>query len=237
MKKHIIITGASRGIGDALATLCEQQGHEVLRIARTLPEDTDNGLKIDLTEKDAHFMIKNWLQQHKMESVALINNAGTVEPIGKVGQLCHDQLETAIALNLSAPIRLSNLFTHLLQDLPIDKRIMNISSGAGRSINEGWSIYGMTKCGLDHFTQTAFAEQLNEKYPIQFVSIAPGIIQTNMQAMIRQSSVEQFPDVERFIKYDKQNALATPEETAARLLDYLWSEKMGTQPLADIRHV
>lgn len=116
MKKHIIITGASRGIGDALATLCEQQGHEVLRIARTLPEDTDNGLKIDLTEKDAHLMIKNWLQQHKMESVALINNAGTVEPIGKVGQLCHDQLETAIALNLSAPIRLSNLFTHLLQD-------------------------------------------------------------------------------------------------------------------------
>ena len=72
---------------------------------------------------------------------------------------------------------------------------------------------------------------------MQFVSIAPGIIQTNMQATIRQSSIEQFPDVERFIEYDKQNALATPEETAARLLDYLWSEKMGTQPLADIRHV
>ena len=65
------------------------------------------------------------------------------------------------------------------------KRILNISSGAGRNPYEGWGAYCTTKAGLDHFSRVVAMEQANEQYPVEIVSIAPGIIDTDMQATIR----------------------------------------------------
>ena len=154
-------------------------------------------------------------------SFTLINNAATVEPVGKVSSLSSEAIQQAIELNLTAPIELSNEFMQVLGDMPVEKQIVNISSGAGRNAYEGWGIYCTTKAGLDRFSEVVRLEQQRSKYPTGIVSIAPGIIDTDMQETIRSSSIEGFPLLDQFIDYKETGKLSTPEDTACRLLEWM----------------
>ena len=107
-------------------------------------------------------------------------------------------MKLAIALNLTAPMILSNAFIMKLKDFEGTKRIVNISSGAGRNAYEGWGTYCTTKAGLDHFSRVVALEQENAEYPVDIVSIAPGIIDTGMQETIRGSKEEAFPLLDQF---------------------------------------
>ncbi len=238
--KVYIITGASKGIGHAMATILEAEGHKVLRIARSNPNNLPNLLTLDITESVATNRIIEWLTPFLpiATEINLINNAGIVEPINLVGELDDEKMTQAIALNITALVRLTNAFVNSVQSLAITKNVMNISSGAGRHVYEGWSIYCMTKAAVDHFSRAMHLEQTEQKHPIQVVAIAPGVIDTDMQNTIRGSNKEAFPNVERFKAMKASGSLLSPQECASKLLSYLHSPLMQTNgAIADIRDI
>ncbi len=234
-----IVTGASKGIGEALANQLETEGHNVLRLARTNPKQLPNLVSVDLTNIDEAIAAMNHWAKPRLataSSITLINNAGTVEPMGVVGKMDIAQLSQALILNIGAVIGLTNAFVALTDNFNGQKFVMNISSGAGRNAYEGWGVYCATKAAVDRFTEVLFNEQKSSTNPIKATSIAPGIIDTDMQSVIRSSTEELFPNLEKFIDYKKTGKLSTTEDTASALINYLRSEKMGISAISDIRH-
>lgn len=234
-----IITGASKGIGLSLANQLTEKGKQVIGLARTKPAEAKHFINVDLTETEKlPKILAELIQQYKDEatSFTLINNAGTVEPIGLMGTVEGHSVADALAINLTAPMILSNTFIKELADFTGTKKIVNISSGAGRKAYEGWGVYCTTKAGLDHFSRVVAAEQATEKYPVHIVAIAPGIIDTDMQQTIRASNQDVFPLVERFIDYKAEGQLSSPEETARKLIAFIETANLKqVGPIADIR--
>lgn len=235
----VIITGASKGIGLSLLKQLQARGKHVIGLARTIPTEAQHFIKVDLLENEKlPAIIKDIIHQYKegATSFTLINNAGTVEPIGLVGTVESAAITDALAINLTAPIVFSNTFITELADFEGPKKIINISSGAGRKAYEGWAIYCTTKAGLDHFSSVVALEQATEENPVDIVAIAPGIIDTSMQETIRSSNQAAFPLLERFVEYKAEGMLSSPEETARKLIRFMEEadfKKIG--PIADIR--
>src|SRR5690606_13154264 len=126
----------------------------------------------------------------------LVNNAGTVDPVSlSDGLLDAAAIESAFTLNVVSAMVLSAAF---LRSAPTqaDRRILNISSGAGRKPTRGWPVYCATKAALDHYTRV-----LAEEHPdIRVSALAPGVVDTAMQAHIRDSSRDHFPELDRFLQ-------------------------------------
>lgn len=238
--KAFIITGVSKGIGLELAKQLSRAGHFVVGIART--ERELEGMKFiqaDLSKpKNLESLVNEIIESaaQSIGSFTLINNAGMVDPIGLIGAVSAEEMTKAIAVNLTAPMIISNTFISKLKGFEGSKRIVNISSGAGRNAYEGWGTYCATKAGLDHFSRVVALEQLNAKHPVEIVSIAPGIIDTGMQEAIRASNEEAFPLLERFIDYKEQGLLSSPEQTAQKLISFIENKDFKeVGPIVDIR--
>lgn len=235
-----IVTGASKGIGLQLATQLTEKGKKVIGVARKNRENHPYFIEADLAKTDQlDELLNNIIEEHYEEakSFTLINNAGMVDPIGLIGSVQEKDIAQAVALNLTAPIVLCNTFIEKLANFTGEKRILNISSGAGRKEYEGWGVYCTTKAGLDHFSRTVALEQKRISNPVKIVSIAPGIIDTGMQEVIRSSKEETFPLLDQFIQYKEQGLLSSSEETAAKLISFMENENFeGVGPIADIRN-
>ncbi|WP_303968298.1 SDR family NAD(P)-dependent oxidoreductase [Sporosarcina ureae] len=235
----IIITGASKGIGKELLCQYKEAGATVYGLARTNPEQEQSMFEVDLVDVEkATAILQGVISQHigEASSFTLINNAGMVDPISLVGSLDPQKVEQAIKVNLTAPILLTNTFIDTLKDFMGTKKIMNISSGAGRSASEGWGVYCTTKAGLDQFSRVIALEQKATSYPTGVVSIAPGIIDTGMQETIRSSSEQQFPHLKRFEAYKQEGQLSSAHETAEKLKRFAMEvDFLETDTIADIR--
>lgn len=235
-----IITGASKGIGFELLKQLQAKGKKVIGMARTSPEGAENFVSVDLAETaELEKVLTGIIDENIAEasSFTLINNAGTVEPIGLIGEVDSSEMAKALTVNLTAPMILSNGFIARLKDYEGKKRVVNISSGAGRNPYEGWGTYCTTKAGLDHFSRVTALEQENAVYPVDVVAIAPGIIDTGMQETIRSSTEEVFPMLDRFIDYKEQGLLSSAEQTAEKLIAFMeHADFKAVGPIADIRN-
>lgn len=236
-----IITGTSKGIGFELAKQLSEAGHFVVGVARTESELKGvTFIKADLSKTENLESLMNEVigaAPQNAISFTLINNAGMIDPIGLIGAVNPEEISKAMAVNLTAPMIISNAFISKLKDYKGSKRIVNISSGAGRNAYEGWGTYCATKAGLDHFSRVVAIEQLNAENPVEIVSIAPGIIDTGMQEMIRSSKEDAFPLLEKFTDYKEQGLLSSAEQTAEKLISFMGNEnfkKVGT--VVDIRN-
>lgn len=163
--------------------------------------------------------------------VLLVNNAGLLEPIGRLEQQDPASVARTVAVNLGAALALSAAFTRATEGIA-DRRILHVSSGAARNAYAGWSVYCATKAALDHHAR---AVALDKSPGLRIASVAPGVIDTDMQALIRGTPADHFPDRDRFVEMQKQGALRSPEEAAAALVNYLLSQDFGTEPVTETR--
>jgi NAD(P)-dependent dehydrogenase (short-subunit alcohol dehydrogenase family) len=239
-----ILTGHTRGLGAAIAADLLGRGMGVLGLARgtapTLAARFPQALAqvaLDLADSAA---LTNWLAgpalKHWLagsEMVLLINNAGTVQPIGPLALQEPGAVARAVALNVAAPLILASALA-AARGPHAPCRIVHLSSGAARTAYPGWSVYCATKAALD---QHARAVAIDQNRDLRICSLAPGVVDTGMQAEIRASSLEQFPQRQRFDELKRDGELTDPTVCAQRLVNYLLSERFGTVPVEDLRGV
>jgi NAD(P)-dependent dehydrogenase (short-subunit alcohol dehydrogenase family) len=230
-----IVTGQSKGLGEALARELAGRGIAVLGLARgemLEPGPLVRQLRLDLADSAA---LAAWLAGPALQEfiggdprTLLINNAGVVEPIGPSERQDPLAVARAVALNVAAPLML----TAALARLPGEKRVVHISSGAGRAPYAGWNIYCATKAALD---QHARAAALDGTPGLLICSLAPGIIDTPMQAAIRHADADLFPMKERFVALHRDGELTAPAECARQLVEHVLGDAFGRNPVEDLR--
>jgi sepiapterin reductase len=241
-----ILTGASRGIGAAMArglakpgtrliTLARREDPELAAYARSQDAQLEQ-LSVDLSDLNAVEAAAQRICASLPRDASrylLINNAGTVHPIAGTDALVDGAAITAaFNLNVSAVMLLTARFLAAVEDLKADRRVLNISSGAGR--NPGWGVYCATKAALDMYSRVVKAEQGADGARI--VALAPGIVDTDMQVAIRSSDPESFPALAKFQEFHATGKLSSPANVASRILAYLDREDFGTTEIDDIRN-
>jgi NAD(P)-dependent dehydrogenase (short-subunit alcohol dehydrogenase family) len=120
---------------------------------------------------------------------------------------------------------------------PVQRKVLNISSGLGRRAMASQSGYCAAKAGLDHFTRCLALEEALKPNGAKVCSLAPGVIDTDMQVELRSGDDRQFPDRQAFVAMKANGQLTSPQDAAQRILAYLQSPAFGSEAIADIREV
>lgn len=245
---YYIITGASRGIGEALTRKLIIRGNTIFAVSRTLNEDLvelaanlDVPLyytETDLSKREEAVSYINQvfsrIQLTENDRIALINNAGILEPVAPLKSTDFETAEKHLALNLLAPIVLSSVFIAKTESAPIQKVILNMSSGAAFYPYSGWSVYCSSKSGLEMVTKVAGLEQATAEYPLTIFALAPGIIETGMQESIRETDLALFPERDKFISLHEEGKLAKPDDVAEIILSTLFNNSIVTGSVVTI---
>lgn len=249
--KVVILTGASRGLGAAMAArllapdcqlICiSRTPHESLgEMARTKGAALDWYLQ-DLADVEATdrlaLSICSTLPRDASR-YALINNAALIEPVGATATLAAAQVSAALNVNLAAAMLFTARFIAATDGLDADRRILNISSGSGRRPMDGNGVYSATKAGLDMFTRCVKLEQQASPHgrPARIVSLAPGVIDTDMQVYARSRDPGIFPQTRYFARMKNEGMLVPPDAAAGKILGYLDREDFGATEIDDIRN-
>ena len=109
----------------------------------------------------------------------------------------------------------------LLELVDNKKVIADISSGAALKGYYGWSLYCAAKAGMENFIHSLAVEQQTQPHPFLPINIDPGVIDTDMQALIRATPQSDFADVERFIQRKNQGLLVSPDKVAASIINII----------------
>jgi benzil reductase ((S)-benzoin forming) len=229
-----IITGVSRGLGAALLDRLLDAGDRVVALGRTFTDAQRDRAwgqpgrlalrPVDLADPadvpgapELAALLPAGPGAGPVEDVALVHNAGVVEPIGAVGDLDPAAVATAVAVNLTAPMLLTNA---LLATLPpaARLRVLFISAGAAPRVVDGGAPYCATKAGGEMFFRV-LAEQFGDDPRRRVASVNPGVMDTGMQERIRSTPAGHFPDRDRYLGLHQRGELPDPDEVARRIID------------------
>jgi benzil reductase ((S)-benzoin forming) len=144
-------------------------------------------------------------------------------------------LAEAMRVDLEAPMLLTAAFLRATAAWTMPRRILNISSGLGRRAMASQAVYCAAKAGMDHFTRCVALEQERLPHGARICSLAPGVIDTDMQVQLRGADDQNFPDRGNFVGLKDKGMLATPQEAAARIIAFLERADFGSNPVADVR--
>ena len=175
--------------------------------------------------------LQTWLQANTgWQSATLVNNAALLSAPGPLAASDLADLSAALRVGLEAPTLLSRVFLAETAGVPT-RRILNISSGLGRRAMAGSASYCAVKAGLDHLSRALALEEPG----VGIVSLAPGVIDTDMQAQLRGADPTRFPEHTRFQGLKDGGQLQTADDTAAAIIRFLMRSDFGKTVLSDIR--
>lgn len=219
----VVISEGSKGLGLALCSAFSERGHRVLEFSRSAPHDYS--VSVDLASPaECRRIVATALAtlgREPMDEILVINNAGTLDPIGPASRKAEDAVLANLNTNFTSAVLFLAELVEKYQTTPCRKVVVNVTSGAAQKGYAGWSLYCAAKAGMENFIRALAIEQKAEPYPFIAINVDPGVIDTDMQALIRSSSLADFPDVERFIERKKQGVLASPARVAAAILRIL----------------
>ena len=243
-----ILTGASRGMGLAMAQLLLQRPHQYLvcisrhtstALQATAPHTRLEQWPHDLAQAEATVQaLTTWLQAHKpglFASATLINNAALLPRIAPLDQSAPTDLAQALRVGLEAPMLLTAAFLRATTGWAGPRKVLNMSSGLGRRAMASQAAYCAVKAGMDHFTRCLALEEAGKPNGAKVCALAPGVIDTDMQLTLRSADVAVFPDQGRFAGLKAQGQLTPPADAAASVLGWLERADFGTEVVADVR--
>jgi benzil reductase ((S)-benzoin forming) len=238
-----VITGTTRGLGQALAArIAGDPANEIVAIARAPSGAIPGGWRIEADVADpaaierAGDELERRIAGRAFDRAVLINNAGVVAPVGPLDQVDAAELERNLAVNLLAPMLLMRRFLRATAAVPL-RRIINISSGAARRPIFGWSAYCAAKAGLDMASRAVALEAQARGLAVEVSSLAPGVIDTPMQARVRGASAAEFIDVERFRAMKAEGVLRPADDVAADILRLEAAGRLAGDPIQDLRQL
>lgn len=251
MPRHLfIVTGASRGLGAAIAgRLLDRADTLLLGISRRdeprlAARAATSGAALlqwtmDLADPPpAAARLRAWLAARDGSAFAtasLINNAAALTRIGALEECGDEELSHALRVGLETPLLLMAAFLGATEKWPGTRRVLNISSGLGRRAMAGQASYCAAKAGLDHLSRAAALDQAQRAHGAKIVSLAPGVIDTDMQAELRGAGGAGFPEHALFVRLKQEGRLASADAAAARVIAWLERSDFGASPVAEVR--
>ena len=222
-----IVTRVSRGLGEALASALLARDYFVVGVGRAsaarLAGPNYRFAQIDLAHAPSIDAVLAApfaeLAAQRPDFVCLINNAAIGTPVGVHGRLASRDVAESLAVNLAAPAALCNLFCRIFADDSVERRIINVSSGAASNAMPAMSSYCIAKAGLEMLTRSLAAEHEGDRF--RAITVRPGIIDTGMQETIRSQPREVLPGVALFEGFYKDGQLVPPDTTAGVIVKKL----------------
>ncbi|GAB3396291.1 hypothetical protein GCM10027568_30110 [Humibacter soli] len=239
--RRALVTGAGRGIGQAIAVSLVHAGvtHIVL-VARTASQLETTASHVEAAGAEAYILPADLANAEQIGGLAarardvigdvdvLINNAGTVEPLGPTATRSATAMLDAFRLNTIAPALLAGEFLPRMTEKGWG-RIVNVSSGvvAHPTGMIGGSTYAATKAALEAQTISMAAEYADTGVTLNVYR--PGGVDTAMQQWIRDQDREQIGHIlhDRFVANYAAGTLLTPDASANALVAHLTREETG----------
>jgi len=216
-----VVTGASRGIGAGLATAFADRGFRLGLCARSLPVRPVGAravlAAIDVADAGA---IERFAAQvvARFGRIDLwVNNAGALDPIGPLATADPDAIERHVATNVLGVMHGTAAFARHVRGRPGSGSLVNISSGAATSPYRGWAPYCASKAAVEMLTEVVGLEEA--EHGLAAYAVAPGVVDTDMQSLIRATPATDFPEVGRFRRLGEEGAFTTPDRVAACIVE------------------
>ncbi|QGQ47852.1 (S)-benzoin forming benzil reductase [Metabacillus sediminilitoris] len=245
---YYIVTGASRGLGEAIVKELLNPNNVIIYLSRTSNPAFD---ELAASKKTAIFFeecdlsdidqiravmkkVFSKIDAKLANKITLINNAGMVDPIKYVGEADEKNIVSAVKLNLLAPMIMSDYFIKESKGYTGQAVIVNITSGAANRPTAGWSTYCSVKAGLNMFTNTIGVEQGERENNVIAIAFSPGIMDTQMQSTIRTADRKDFSSSNQFKEYHEKGLLRAPG-FVAHLLIKLLSSSLENGRVYDIK--
>ncbi len=231
------ITGTSSGIGKALAEQALQiEDSMVYGFSRSCSIEHPNYKHTAIDLSNTQEVLNTNFEKHSdAYKIVLINNAGIIGDVKPIGELNNESIVKVFNLNTICPAILTNKFIQCYKNSDVQMVIINISSGAGRHSIESWGTYCASKAAVDMFSQVHQAESGFDNPKLRIFSIAPGIVDTNMQQQVRSVDSKDFPHLEKFIGYKTKGQLTSTEVVAKKILDVVDKPENYRDVLLDVR--
>jgi benzil reductase ((S)-benzoin forming) len=211
---NMLITGHSRGLGAALAALALTRKEGVYGLSRGLldsPHPALHQVRCDLGELDTIVPALNRLLPVQIVLDQVYLNAGVLGRIANLRDTPLNEIAAVMDINLWA----NKLILDWLAARPVaPARIVLVSSGAGVIGHHGWGAYALSKAALNMLVQL-YAHELPAT---QLLALAPGLIDTEMQASLRAVDGRNFPSVQRLHAAYGSAAMPAPATVAASIV-------------------
>ena len=219
--KVVVITGASRGLGAGMAEEMAKRGVRLGLCSRNPPalssSETVVAESVDVTDEAALATFADKVAA-KLGPIDLwINNAGILDPIDQLRNAKSEDFRRHLDINVLGVFHGSKIYANHVRSRDGGGVLVNISSGAARSPYSGWSAYCAGKSAVDRMTEVLAIEE--EDAGLVCYSVAPGIIDTDMQELIRSVTADRFPLVEKFRQLKADAAFTTADKVGAAILE------------------
>lgn len=247
----VIVTGASRGLGHAIAAQYLAGDAFVVGLSRAVSTELRQGAAggleqwpVDLSDPlPLAARLGQWLAAFPRNAggalparVRLIHNAAALSDPGDVADSDPAELAQSLRVGLEAPVALTAAFLAATAGWTrADRRVLFISSGLGRRAMAGSAAYCAQKAGLDHFARALALEEQARPHGARVASVAPGIVDTDMQKQLRGADPARFAAQATFAGFHQSGALDSPAAAAAKVIALLERDDYGASPVTDVR--
>lgn len=224
----VIVTGASRGLGAAVARWLAKARAAITLISRSEDKLKDVAGEIrslggkplvftaDVSSSDACRKAVELTLDRFGRIDAVVNNAGIIQPISSIALTEPDDWRYNIEVNLLGPLYMVKAAISSLRSQ--NGRIVNVSSGAATRVLENVSAYCAAKAALNHFTRVLAAEEPE----LTAVTVRPGVVDTDMQTTIRNEGKNALPDEQlAYYRQLKANGELEPPDVPGRSIAWL----------------
>jgi NAD(P)-dependent dehydrogenase (short-subunit alcohol dehydrogenase family) len=218
----VVITGASRGIGAGVAAAYRAAGAHLGLCARTPIPAGDGAVTagLDVTDAAAVARFADEVASRLGPIDLWINNAGVLEPIGPLADIELAAFARHLEVDLVGVFAGTQAYLRHRRRIGPGGVLVNISSGAARHAYAGWSAYCASKAAVDRLSECVALEEAGRGLRVH--AVAPGIVDTAMQAQIRATSAERFPAVGKFLRLAAEGGFSTLPWVAARLAELVF---------------